>query len=72
MSPVSVSTAAPTPTRPATPGPLPRAYSTPECRTGGTRWPDLHKLCSAPGYQDLLGFVKVSCACDCHGEQAAS
>ena len=48
-------------------GPLPRAYMTPECRTGGDRWPDLHALCHAPGYQDrVLGWVKVPCACGCH------
>jgi hypothetical protein len=52
-------------TKPA--GLLPRGYSTPECRTGGTRWPDLHELCHAPGYQDrVLGWVKVQCACSCH------
>jgi hypothetical protein len=50
-----------------TAGPLPRAYSTPECRTGGDRWPDLHGMCSAPGYQDrVLGWVTVPCACSCH------
>lgn len=72
MSHAPASTADPKPTRPATPGPLPRAYSTPECRTGGDRWPDLHQMCSAPGYQDrVLGRVKVPCACSCH-KQAAS
>ncbi len=75
MSHASTSAAPPVAIRPATPGPLPRAYYTPECRTGADRWPDLHELCSAPGYQDrVLGWVKVPCACDCHAaaEEPAS
>ncbi|WP_042434584.1 hypothetical protein [Streptacidiphilus anmyonensis] len=55
----------------STGGPLPRGYSTPECRTGGARWPDLHELCHAPGYQDrVLGWVPVPCSCACHGKAA--
>ncbi len=52
-------------TRPV--GLLPRGYATPECRTGGDRWPDLHEMCHWPGYQDrVLGWVKVPCVCACH------
>jgi hypothetical protein len=47
--------------------PLPRAYSTPACRVGGDRWPDLHRQCRAPGYQHrILGWVPIRCACSCH------
>lgn len=57
----------------AAPSPLPRAYMTPACRTGGDRWPDLHHQCSAPGYQNqALGWVPVSCACSCHDEGEVS
>lgn len=50
-------------------GPLPRGYMTPECRTGADRWPDLHDMCHAPGYEDrVLGWVRVPCACPCHGQ----
>ena len=67
MSHAPAPPAAPAPTNPSTAGLLPRGYSTPECRTGGDQWPDLHQLCHAPGYQDrVLGWVKVPCACTCH------
>jgi hypothetical protein len=67
MPHIPVPVAAPSPTRPITHGALPRGYLTPECRTGADRWPDLHELCHAPGYQDrVLGHVLVPCGCDCH------
>ncbi|WP_152627579.1 hypothetical protein [Streptacidiphilus melanogenes] len=56
----------------STGGPLLRGYSTPECRTGAERWPDLHQMCSAPGYQGrVLGWVTVPCVCSCHEQRAA-